>query len=401
MKILYCHQHFSTRAGAAGTRSYETATRLVARGHQVTVLCGSYAVGRSGLDGPFRRGRRTGTVDGIRVVELELPYANRDGYLRRSWAFLRFAVYGVGAALRYDYDLLFASSTPLTAGIPGIAARYLRGKPFVFEVRDLWPELPRALGVVRNPLLLGLLSGLEWLCYRAARACVGLSPGIVAGICRRGVDPQRVAMIPNGCDLTLFGAATAQPLAEAGQRVAVFCGTHGLANGLDAVLDAAQVLRTRGREDIRLVLIGTGQQKPALQARAAAQGLHNCRFLDPLPKTELAGLLCGADIGLQVLANVPAFYYGTSPNKFFDYLAAGLPVLINYPGWLAELIGQAGCGLAVAPQRPGAFADALEYLADHPSERKLMGQKARRLAETRFDRDRLAAELVNLLETAY
>src|SRR5690606_6162994 len=131
---------------------------------------------------------------------------------------------------------------------------------------------------------------------------------------------------------------------------------HGIANGLNAVLDAAAELKRRGRDDIRLVLVGQGKLKPALQARAQREKLHNVVFCDPVEKPRLAGLLAAADLGMQVLANVPAFYNGTSPNKFFDYVASGLPVLINYPGWLADIITEVDCGYVVPPDDPAAFA---------------------------------------------
>jgi hypothetical protein len=184
MKILYFHQHFGTPQGSSGTRSYEMARALLAAGHQVTMVCGSYQ--RAALNLPYdeKMGWARGEIDGIDVISLPLPYSNRDGLAKRSWLFLRFAWRSIRIALRDEYDLLFATSTPLTAGVPGIAASLLRCKPFVFEVRDLWPELPRALGM-RNPLLLGGMSLLEWLSYRSAQACIGLSPGIVAGIKQR------------------------------------------------------------------------------------------------------------------------------------------------------------------------------------------------------------------------
>jgi glycosyltransferase involved in cell wall biosynthesis len=403
VRILYYHQHFSTPAGSTGNRSYAMAQKLITRGHEVTMVCGSYAVGQSGLAGPFTKGRREGPVDGIYVIELELPYSNRDGFVKRSLTFLKFAWRSTWIALRADVDLVFATTTPLTAGIPGVVARWLRRKPFVFEVRDLWPELPKAMGVITNPVVLGAMSGLEWISYRSAHRCIGLSPGIVDGIAKRGVPRERIAMIPNGCDLDIFATA-AEPWRPEGVKdsdlMAVFTGAHGIANGLAAVLDAAGELKRRGRTDIKLVLIGDGKLKPQLQARATAEELSNVVFHPPVPKTRLAGLMAAADTGMQILANVPAFYYGTSPNKFFDYIASGIPVLNNYPGWLAEIITRAQCGYAVPPENPVAFADALVHAADHPELRVQMGERARKLARKEFDRDQLADQFAAWLEGA-
>lgn len=403
MKVLYFHQHFSTPAGSTGNRSYEMARRLVARGHEVTMVCGSYGGGVTGVDGPFRRGMRRGRVEGIDVVEFDVSYSNRDGLVRRAWLFLRFALRSIALALSEPHDLAFATSTPLTAGIPAMASRWLRGKPFVFEVRDLWPELPRAMGVVGNPLVLAALSALEWASYRSATRLVGLSPGIVDGIARRGVPHERIALIPNGCDLGLFDA-DAEPWrpegVAAGDLLAVFAGTHGQANGLDAVLDAAAVLKARGREGIKLLLIGDGKLKPALIGRARREGLDNVVFHPPVGKLRLAGLMRATDIGMQILANVPAFYFGTSPNKFFDYIAARLPVLNNYPGWLAGLVRDNGCGYAVPPDDPAAFAAALEHAAMHRDALPAMGARGRALAEREFDRAALADRFTQWLEQA-
>lgn len=401
MKFLYFHQHFSTPQGATGTRSYEMAQRLIARGHSVTMVCGSSGTGNSGLAQPFDSGRRRGKVDGIDVIEFELGYSNKLGFFQRVMVFLLFAWRSILVAMREDYDVVFATTTPLTAGIPGIVARWLRGKPFVFEVRDLWPELPKAMGVITNPVILGMMSVLEWVSYHSAHRLVGLSPGIVEGIAKRGIPRERIQAVPNGCDLDIFAASVEKWRPEGVKDtdlMAIFTGTHGMANGLDAVLDAAAELKRRSRMDIKLVLVGDGMLKPGLQARAQAEGLDNVVFHPPVQKKKLAGLMASADLGMQILANVPAFYYGTSPNKFFDYIAAGLPVLCNYPGWLAELMADHQCGYVVPPEQPQAFAEALIHAAEHRDALLVMGASGRELAKTDYNRDVLGERFVAWVE---
>ena len=307
---------------------------------------------------------------------------------------MKFAMASIFLAMREKYDAIFATTTPLTVGIPGIFARWFRRKQFVFEVRDLWPELPREMGVITNPIILKMMAALEWASYRSAHRCIALSPGIAKGIVRCGVAPEKIAIIPNGCDIDIFGDAKVAEWRPQGvtksDLMAVFAGTQGQANGLDAVLDAAIVLQERERRDIKIVLIGQGKLTKHLKTRLEAEKLENVILHPPVPKDELSALLASTDIGLQCLANIPAFYFGTSPNKFFDYIASGLPVLNNYPGWLAEMIEENNCGYVVPPENTVAFADALEHAAENRDLLKTKGKNSASLARRKFDRKNLA-----------
>lgn len=406
MHVLYFHQYFNTPRSAGGTRSYEMAQRLLQRGHKVTMVCVSQGQNKDlELSGSDKDLFRRGVVDGIDIIQFNLEYSNHQSLLQRAWLFICYAVVSIYFALTLDYDLVFATSTPLTAGIPGIFAKLLRRKPFVFEVRDLWPELPRAMGVVTNPFVLAGMSILELMAYRMASSCIGLSPGIKEGIARRSSKGKKVNMIPNGCDLDIFVPGDREKLELPGitpdDCVAVFTGAHGIANGLHAVLDAAKILKERNRKDIKLFFIGDGKLKPDLIARSQREELRNCFFLDPMPKVKLGKIVSCADVGLMILDNIPAFYYGTSPNKFFDYIASGLPVLNNYPGWLAEMISKYNCGIAVPPGDPHAFADALCRLADSRHDRPILSKNARSLAEKYFNRDLLANQFVDFLEETF
>lgn len=403
MKVIYFAEHFDTPQTGGGLRPYQMAKRLVSAGHQVTMVCGG-AQSWLKLPASNKKNIYRGVIDGLDVIQISIPYSNNDSIAKRAIIFLKFAWKAMGYAMREDYDLLFATSTPLTDGLPGIAAKWFRRKKFVFEVRDLWPELPKALGM-KNPFLIWGMSVLEKRSYHAADACVGLSPGICEGIKRRSQKGKPIAMIPNGCDLDLFTASTKKPDVIPGVKptdtVAVFTGAHGLANGLDAVLDMASVLKARKRDDIKIVFVGEGKMKAHLKERARNEELTCCLFLDRMPKKALNEVMARADVGLMVLANVPAFYYGTSPNKFFDYIASGLPVVNNYPGWLTDLINENKCGIAVEPEKPESFADALERLADHPELREKYGVNGRKLAEREFARDLLGSKFVKFLEDTY
>lgn len=403
MKVIYFAEHFSTPKTGGALRVYQMSKRLISHGHQVTVVCGG-DIKRLGLQESDKKNIYKGIVDGINVIQIATPYSNNDGIAKRALTFMKFAIKSFGIAMHEDYDLLFATSTPLTDGIPGIAAKWLRKKKFVFEVRDLWPELPKALGM-KNPFLLWGMSILEKRSYHAADGCIGLSPGICEGIKRRSQIGKPIEMVPNGCDLDLFSPSDKKDYEIAGVSrddvVAVFTGAHGIANGLHAVLDAASVLKTRGVNNIKIVFVGEGKKKSELVERARKDGLDNCIFLDKVSKMELGKIMDRADIGLMILANVPAFYYGTSPNKFFDYIASGLPIINNYPGWLADMIKENKCGLAIEPDNPEAFANALSILANNPEMRFECGKKGRALAEREFARDILGKRFVEFLEKTY
>lgn len=405
MHILYFHQYFHTPRSAGGTRSYELARRLVERDHTVTIVCVREGKDTGELPGHNGEYIRKGVIDGIQIIQFNLEYSNHQSVWQRAWVFFRYAISSSKLALRADYDLLFATSTPLTAAIPGILARLLKRKCFVFEVRDLWPELPIAMGILRNPVLSASLNILEWLAYRTANSCIALSPGIKKGIARRSPKKLQIAMIPNGSDLKLFNPKQSGDLQIPGVNsqdfVAVFTGAHGIANGLNAVLDAAKVLLEKRRIDIKLVFIGDGRLKSDLVDRADSENLINCVFLDPVPKNQLNQIVNKCDVGLMILANVPAFYYGTSPNKFFDYISSGLPVINNYPGWLADLIEKYKCGLVVPPCDPVAFAEALCKLADDKKTCKEYGRNSRYLAEKQFSRKKLANQFVDWLEKSW
>ncbi len=399
MYILYFHQHFSTPDGSGGTRSYEMAKRLVAEGHKVTMVCGSYAQGQTGLTEPFHNAKRSGSYEGIDIIEFELGYSNYDSLLKRTWTFLLFAMRSIYIAITHPADIVFATTTPLTAALPGLAAKWVKRRKFIFEVRDLWPELPKAMGVITNPIVLGAMALLEKMAYKSADRLIGLSPGIVDGIAKHGIDRDRIALIPNGCDIELFSNPVQKWRPEGvghDDFMAIFTGTHGKANGLSAVVNAANVLKQRKVENIKLVLVGDGKEKPDLIKQVQSRGLGDyIIFHDPVPKRQLVGLMQSADLGLQILANVPAFYYGTSPNKFFDYLAAGLPVLTNYPGWVADLVTENKCGIAVAPDDADAFADAL--LAMKRADMNVAKRNSLDLAQQRFLRNKLSKGFVKFI----
>ena len=402
MRILYFHQYFATRSSAVATRSFELARRFVERGHQVTVVTSVAQLGDTARDAgrsPIVRD----TVDGIELVALNVPYSNYFSYQRRLAAF---ALFTAGASLAGPLlprpDVVFATSTPLTIGIPGLLSARLRGAPFVFELRDLWPEVPVAIGALRSRPLIAAARALERLLYRGAARIVVLSEASRDALLAQGVPADKLVFVPNACDLDLFSPGTVdhgfrERHGLTDKFVALYAGAMGRANGLDQLVDAAAALQAVGNDRVAIVAVGDGGRRPHLEERIRTLGLRNLTLLPPLPKHELAGVLGAADAGLTLFAPDPVFETN-SPNKFFDALAAGRPVIVNLDGWLRRLVEDNDAGLYVPADDPQALATALAALAAEPEGARRMGANARRLAEREFDRDAMAERLASAIE---
>lgn len=410
MHILYLHQYFMTRAGVTGTRSYEFSRHLIGRGHAVTMVT-SGRRSPMGYHCPPDRDFARFDVEGIDLVAINAAYNDSDfgtalGGTQRMLAFLHFArlAYRLRHALPRP-DVVFATSTPLTIGLAGMKLARHFGVPFVFEVRDLWPDALINFGALRNPLVIWWLRRMEQRIYRAADQIVALSPGMKAHIVRCGVPDARVTMIPNSSDLDLFrpdldGSAERARLGLGDRFAAIYFGAMGRANGLEYVVEAAQELRRRNRNDIVLVLHGSGGRREALQQMVREARLDNVIFSDKVnDKTQVARIVAGCNAGMTIYAGTDK-EQTWSPNKMFDALAAGRPVLINVPGWLGETVEKNRAGRMVDPHRPAALADALCELADNPSLASELGRNARALAESQFSRARLADELERVLLAA-
>lgn len=402
LRVLYLHQHFCDRSGVSGTRSFEFAGALAAAGHHVTVLTGrlnnqlpkdSYKIS----EGTYREGYAE-----FRVVAKNIPYSNANKLGVRALKFMQFAGFGCVEVLKNRWDVVIATSTPLTVALPGLLFKGIYSRrAFLFEVRDLWPDMLSAFGL-RNPLLLYLLSWLERRAYAAAEGCIALAPGIARAISERSSSLKAVELIPNGCDLELFDTQRAKvakiPGVESGDFVAMYVGTIGRANGVESLIDVAVAARCSGDLRLKIVVIGSGMMKSHLRQRVAALGLNNFVILEVIPKQDLVQYLARANCCLLVFGNVPEIRFGTSPNKFFDYISAGKAVVVNYPGWMANLVQQNDCGLSVLPESAADFLSGLQTLMSDDAKCRAMGVNARKLAESKFDRVELARKFVLFVE---
>lgn len=397
MKILYLHQYFVTPAMAGGTRSYEMARRLVDAGHEVHVITSDRRA-----DG--RRAWRTESVRGITVHWYPVSYENGMTFTSRVWAFLKFAVAATFRAVKVGGDVVFASSTPLTIALPAVVSKRALRVPMVFEVRDLWPEMPIAVGALKNPIAVNLARWLERWAYRNSDRIVALSPGMAAGVVKAQYPSDRVTVIPNASDLDLFGRTSKSsdgPLrakAEDGPIV-LYAGTFGLVNDVAYLVRVAEVAMTLDSE-VRFVVMGSGAQENLIRQAAESCGVlgENFSIEAPLPKEDMPAVLATAAVCLSLFAPIPEME-ANSANKFFDALAAGRPVVINYGGWQEELLKASGAGIRIS-RDPATAARQIVELVSNPDLLTQMGTAARELAADRFSRDDLASDLMAVLTSA-
>lgn len=396
MRIIYLHQYFNTPAMSGITRSYEMARRLVRAGHEVHVIT-------TWREDSHRRGWFMTDEAGITVHWLPLPYSNHMGFAQRMRVFLWFALSSARRAATLPGDVVFATSTPLTIAIPGLVASLWKRVPMVFEVRDLWPDVPIAMGILRNPIAVKLARWLEHLAYRRASHVVVVAPGMKEAIVRHGVEEQLVTVIPNGCDFDIFDVhnpkLVAFPNAQPGDCIVLYLGTMGITNGIAYIPPLARALRERtGNDRIKFYLIGDGGQRAEVEDLARRLGVlgESVHFLGTMPKRELASWLAAADATIITYDGPEIVYRDSVSNKFFDSIAGGKPVLANYAGFATLAAAEAGAGW-ILPREPEAAAAQLQLLAADRGTFVDAGQRAETLARERFDRDCLASQLERVL----
>lgn len=392
MKILYFYQYFATSKGSWGTRVYEFARNWVAEGHEVTVVSAIY----SKSDLQAKRFLETQYHDGIRVKVINVLIDNRKPIPQRIAAFLKYTFFSSWYALTLPADVVIASSGPITVGIPGLAARYLRGRKLVFEARDLWPSGAVELGIIRNPTLVKMAFWFERKCYMAARHIITLSPGMAADIERR-YGYKKQTSVTNAANIRMFTKPASEPTPFTGIKYAIYTGNIGDVNNSGWLLDAARELKRQGREDILILLIGEGQLREKLERQAAAEGITNFVRLGLMPKEELVPYVQQSLVSLVPLKSKPVLDT-SSPNKFFESLAAGVPVVQNTRGWMKEFLDLYEVGFTIAPDDARGLADLLIRLSDDGERLREMGYRGKALARRYFDKDVLSKKMLDVLK---
>ena len=364
----------------------------------MTLITGYYDIG--GLP-EGKKMYRNLDIEGINVVVVGTGYSNKQSYLRRIASFISFSFLSIYAGLRTKkVDVIYETSTPLTVGIPAIILKLLKRVPFVFEVRDQWPEIPIELEIIKNRIMKKVLLWLERSIYKRSSAIVALSPGMAEGIKNVLTEERPVEVIPNSCDIDVFkpdinGSSVRKKYGWSDKLVLLHFGAMGKANGLDFVIDAAG--RLEDHPDIHFVLAGDGGRKRILIERIEQLGLNNIEVIDSRPKAELAELVAACDISMVIFAYYPILE-NNSANKFFDSLSSGKPVLLNYSGWQRKILEENNAGFGCDLFDLEQFIEKVRYLNSHREQLKQMGQNARRIAVKKFDRDKLASLALSLLE---
>jgi len=380
------------------------AKRLVANGHEVTFVTTSASLSDSYT---FAPGWNDLEIEGIKLKVLNLPYSNKDSYFNRILKFISFSIKSSIKSLSIEADVVLATSTPLTIVIPGVIYSKIKNKPMVFEVRDLWPELPIAIGALKNRFFIIIAKWLEKIAYKHSSHLIGLSPGMCEGIARHGIDESRITLATNSCDTDLFDV-----LPEVGQNYAmdnlkflkgrkliVYTGTFGAINNVKYIVELAK--RAKEQEfKLCFLAIGDGMEKNDIIKYAEKVGVlnDNLYILDSIPKKEVVKLLSAADLSLSLFGPLKEMWHN-SANKLFDALASNTPIAINYGGWQKDVIENHKCGLVLSQTNIDQAVNAINDFLHNEFQYKVAKDACHHLAYKVYSRDIMALRVEDALKS--
>lgn len=393
MRIIYIHQYFKTPSQPGGTRSYWVAQELIKNGHQVTMITANPTATEA---------QEIRDIDGINVIYLKEAYSQNMSMPIRLKAFLGFVWKSIKVARRQnEIDLVIATSTPLTVGITALYMKWVRKIPYIFEVRDLWPEVPIQMGAIKNPLIVKLTRWFENIIYKNAKHVIALSPGMQDGVVKY-IPKDKTTMIPNMAKKDEFWPRERDTslVAKLGLKSETFkivhFGSLGLANGAESIIESARLLKEN--DSIEFVFVGGGSTEAKLMQQCATYKLTNVKFLGRFPMKDTSEIVNFCDVSIVSFMDLPILYTN-SPNKLFDSLSAGKPILVNSAGWTKDMVEENRCGYYVNPKRPEDLIKKVLFLKDNPDEVATMGANARRLAETVYDKSILCRQFVTVVES--
>lgn len=391
MNILYIHQYFKTPKEPGGTRSYWIAQELIKNGHEVTMITASSIINKT---------REEKTIDGIKVIYLQEAYSQDMSISTRLKAFLGFVRKSINEARKHkNIDLVIATSTPLTVGITALYMKWFKKNPYIFEVRDLWPEVPIQMGAFKSPLIVKLTRWFEKTIYKNAEHVIALSPGMQDGVIKY-ISKEKTTMIPNMAKIDEFwprekNMVLAQKLGlKPDSFKIVHFGSLGIANGAHTIIASAKLMKDV--EDVEFLFVGGGATEKALQSEVNKHQLNNVKFLGRFPMKEVSEIVNFCDVSMVSFLDLPILYTN-SPNKLFDSLSAGKPIIVNSAGWTKDMVEEHQCGFYVNPNNPEDLVERILYLKEHPKVVEEMGKQSRHLAETIYDKSILCKQFVEVV----
>ena len=389
MNILYIHQYFQVNSG--GTRSFEISKYLVEEGNDVTILTGTQV--------------DEDRVSGINVISTHTDYKQSYSFMQRIYAFLHFMIKSILLGSKQKKtDIIFATSTPLTIGITAFIVSKILKKKYIFEVRDVWPDVPIQLGFIKNKWLIKLLRKLELFIYKHAAHIIVLSVGMKENLMQKGIAPEKVSVITNLANNRLIDSISVNekkiiekyPFLK-NKFICIHAGTMGLVNGLEHTINVANIQKDN---DVVYLLIGEGKEKTKLKEMKNFYQLDNVYILDAMSKREVLELIKFSDVGMMSVSDYPILQ-DNSANKFFDYLAAGKPIILNYLGWQNEVLRRHNAGKGFSYKQKEEYHSYLIELKENKSLYDETRKNSKRVGEVYYDSVKLSKELSSILNKVY
>ena len=386
MKIIYLHQYFNTNEMPGSTRSFELSKRLVENGHKVFLITSKrddYQLQKNGWT----------KENGIDVYWTPVSYSNKMGFFRRIFSFLSFSIKSIKLALSIEADIIYATSTPLTIAIPAIIYSKLKSKPMIFEVRDLWPEIPIAVGALKSPFTRFLALYLEKLAYKNSKKIIALSDGMRSGIIKKGYPANKINVITNLSNTRAYeeidknkdyGIRIHNYYPEPLDKLVIYTGAFGHVNDVNYLIKIAGALKNINNK-IKFIIAGEGVEQQNIYLTSKELGVLNSSvfIIDPLEKSKIPLLYSKASIVSSLFINLEELW-NNSANKFFDGLAAGKPIMINYSGWQRSLLEKYNAGFYVPFDDYLKGAEILNKIVNNIDLSKNMGHAAKKLANKHF-----------------
>lgn len=402
MHILFLTDNFPPETNAPASRTFEHARRWVSAGHRVTVVTGAPNFPSGKIHAGYSNALwRREVMDGIDVVRVWTYITANEGFLKRTLDYVSFMIAAIAASPFLPRpDVIIGTSPQFFTPCAGLAVSILRWRPFIFELRDLWPDSIVAVGAMRETTVIGWLRKLEYFLYRRAARIVSVTNSFKRVLTANGIDPDKIAVVPNGVDLDAYVPGPkpgdlARRLGVEGKFVAAYVGTVGMAHGIGTLLDAARALRQR--HDIVFVVVGTGAQQAELAETARREGLDNVIFVGAVSKAEVRDYWRLCDAAVVLLRDTPLFRH-VIPSKMFEAMGMERAIVLGVKGESEGILLESGAGLTIPPEDAAALAATVAALADDPARCAALGKKGRIFASDNFNREALALRMLTELE---